>query len=276
MEIQWYPGHMAKAERQIREQASKADVIIVLGDARAVGVSLNDDFIKSLGKRKYIVAYNKTTLADDGITESWEKYYNNKDPRVFFTDCSARRGIAQIKSYLKEIRKTFKFDRELRMIVAGIPNVGKSMFINTLLGKLSAKTGNTPGVTRGSNWIKGSEDYYLLDTPGVLPPKFATAEEGALLASIGCVKEEILDKQKLAYYIIDLLKKHYPDLLAARYKVDPSDRASAELFEEICINRRFILSGERIDYARGANCIIDEFKNGKIGKMSFISPGDMK
>ena len=271
-QIQWYPGHMAKAERQIKKEMSKADVVAVLGDARAVDISLNSDFIKGLGTKKHVVIYNKSSMADSKVTESWKKRFAAENRDVFFSDCVTREGIREIESYFGRIKSSFKFNRPIKVIVAGIPNVGKSMFINTLCAKNSAKTGNTPGVTRGVNWIKGSENYYMLDTPGVLPPKFSTQEEGALLASIGCVKEEILDKTALAVFIIDMVRKYYPENLIRRYKVDLEGKTDEEVLDDICVKRGLLLSGGRLDYARGSKMIMDEFKNGRMGAMSFSRP----
>ena len=164
--------------------------------------------------------------------------------------------------------------KNIRVMILGIPNVGKSMFINTLCARNSAKTGNAPGVTRGVNWIKGSENYYMLDTPGVLPPKFSTQEEGSLLASIVCVKEEILDKTALAVFIIDMVRKYYPDNLIGRYKIDLEGKSDEEVLDDICVKRGLLLSGGRLDYARGSKMILDEFKNGRMGKWSFSFPDE--
>ncbi len=271
MLIQWYPGHMAKAERKIKEETSKADIIVVLGDARAVEKSVNSDFYKSIKDKKHITVYNKVSLADRAVIDKWKKHYKNLGRDVFFTDCVTGEGISQVAQYLKGLKSSFRFEREARAIVAGIPNVGKSLFINTLTKKGGAKTGNMPGVTRGTNWIK-SDEFYLLDTPGVLPPKFVSQEDGVRLAMIGCVKDTILDKEDLAFEIIKFLQSDYPLLLENRYKVDVLDKTTLEIYEEICKNRGFIIKGGEFDYARCANTIIDEFKNGIIGQVSLCIP----
>lgn len=271
MLIQWYPGHMAKAERKIKEETSKADIIVVLGDARAVEKSVNSDFYKSIRDKKHITVYNKVSLADRDITDKWKKYFKTTEQDVFFTDCVTGEGISEVADYIKSMKNTFRFEREARAIVAGIPNVGKSLFINTLTKKGGAKTGNMPGVTRGTNWIKSGE-FYLLDTPGVLPPKFVSQEDGVLLAMIGCVKDTILDKEDLSFEIIKFLLLRYPALLEKRYKITVADKEPIEIYEAICEKRGFIIKGGEYDYARCANTVIDEFKNGIIGQVSLSAP----
>ena len=272
MQIQWYPGHMAKAERKIREETSKADVMIIVGDARAPEKSVNADFYKSIGSKRRITVYNKMSLADPAGIEKWRAYYRDRGDDVFFTDCVSREGISQVTAYLKALKKTFKFEREARAIVAGIPNVGKSLLINTLCRKGSAKTGDIPGVTRGTNWIR-SDEFYLLDTPGVLPPKFVEPEDGVILASIGCVKDTILDREDLALEIIDFMSRNYPSLLSERYRIDISGMSPLEIYEAIASKRGFILKGGEYDYERCASTVIDEFRAGIIGRVMMCMPG---
>ena len=272
MQIQWYPGHMAKAERKIREETSKADVMIIVGDARAPEKSVNADFYKSIGSKRRITVYNKMSLADPAGIEKWRAYYRERGDDVFFTDCVSREGISQVTAYLKALKKTFKFEREARAIVAGIPNVGKSLLINTLCRKGSAKTGDIPGVTRGTNWIR-SDEFYLLDTPGVLPPKFVEPEDGVILASIGCVKDTILDREDLALEIIDFMSRNYPSLLSERYRIDISGMSPLEIYEAIASKRGFILKGGEYDYERCASTVIDEFRAGIIGRVMMCMPG---
>ena len=272
MQIQWYPGHMAKAERKIREETSKADVMIIVGDARAPEKSVNADFYKSIGSKRRITVYNKMSLADPAGIEKWRAYYRERGDDVFFTDCVSREGISQVTAYLKALKKTFKFEREARAIVAGIPNVGKSLLINTLCRKGSAKTGDIPGVTRGTNWIR-SDEFYLLDTPGVLPPKFVEPEDGVILASIGCVKDTILDREDLALEIIDFMSRNYPLLLSERYRIDIGGMSPLQIYEAIASKRGFILKGGEYDYERCASTVIDEFRAGTIGRVMMCMPG---
>ena len=273
MQIQWYPGHMAKAERKIREETSKADVIIIVGDARAPRISVNGDFYKSIGTKRRITVYNKMSLADPEGIEKWRRYFRGRGEDVYFTDCVTKEGISQVISYLKALKKTFKFEREARAIVAGIPNVGKSLLINTLCRKGSARTGDIPGVTRGTNWIR-SDEFYLLDTPGVLPPKFTDPADGVILASIGCVKDTILNREDLALEIITFLSLNYPDLLSERYRIDIGGLSPLEIYEAIASKRGFILRGGEYDYERCASTVIDEFRSGTIGKVMMCLPGE--
>ena len=271
MQIQWYPGHMAKAERKIREETSKADVIIIVGDARAPEKSVNADFYRSIGNKRRITVYNKMSLADpEGIGE-WKAFYRERGDEVFFTDCVTREGIGAVVNYLKGLKKTFRFEREARAIVAGIPNVGKSLLINTLCRKGSAKTGDIPGVTRGTNWIR-SDEFYLLDTPGVLPPKFTEPEDGVILASIGCVRDTILDREDLALEIIRFMLDKYPSLLEERYKVQTGGFEPLEVYEAIAAKRGFMLRGGEYDYERCASTVIDEFRSGTMGRIMMNRP----
>ena len=272
MLIQWYPGHMAKAERKIKEETSKADVIVVLGDARAVGVSVNSDFYESIKGKKVITVYNKASLADRSVNDEWKERFKNNGETVFFTDCSSNEGIGDVVEYIKAMKNTFRFQREVRVIVAGIPNVGKSMFINTLTKRSGAKTGNMPGVTRGTNWIKSTGDFFLLHTPGVLPPKFEDQNDGIMLAAIGSVKDTILDREELALKIIEFLLDEYPEYINQRYKIETEGLSPLEVYEAIAVKRGFILKRGEVDYARCAATVTDEFKNGVIGRISFCRP----
>ena len=274
MQIQWYPGHMARAERKIREETSKADVIIIVGDARAPEKSVDADFYKSIGNKRNITVYNKSSLADPKALERWKQWYRDRKDTVYFTDCVTGEGVGSVANYLKGLKKTFKFEREARAIVAGIPNVGKSLLINTLCRRGSARTGDIPGVTRGTNWIK-SDEFYLLDTPGVLPPKFMEPRDGVILASIGCVKDTILNREDLALEIIAFLKDRYPALLRSRYKVEPEGLTPLEAYEAIAARRGFILRGGEYDYERCASTVIDEFRSGTIGKIMMCLPEDL-
>ncbi len=272
MLIQWYPGHMAKAERKIREETAKADLIIVIGDARAVGVSVNSDFYESIKGKRNITIYNKSSMADKSVNELWQSYFKKNNENVFFTDCSTNEGISEVVEYIRALKSTFRFEREVRAIVAGIPNVGKSMFINTLTHRGGAKTGNMPGVTRGTNWIHSAGDFLLLDTPGVLPPKFRDQNDAIMLAALGCVKDTILDKEELALKIIEFLLENYPKEITERYKIEVVDASPLDAYETIAKKRGFILRGGEVDYARCASTVIDEFKNGVIGRISFCRP----
>lgn len=275
MNIQWYPGHMAKATRLIKEDLKNVDVIIKLLDARAVIRSENKDFNKIINQKKSIKVFNKTDLADDNKTAQWIKYFKDNDEDVFFVDALNKKGLNDVINYLNDIKVNFRANREVRAMVVGIPNVGKSMFINAITKKSNARTGNKPGVTLSKQWIKVKGEFYLLDTPGVLPPKFDNIEDGVCLASIGSVKETILDREELALKLIEFLIDKYPNDLMSRYKLESVDKLPLEVYEDIGRKRGFLLKGGEIDYLRTAVTILDEFKNGNIGKISFDSVNDL-
>lgn len=272
MPVQWYPGHMAKTERHIKEEMKKADVLIFTGDARAVKQSINQAFLDKVKDKKHFSVFNKTDLADEVAIRAWKDYFADNKENVFFTDCVAKEGIKQISAYMSQLKESLRFQRELRVIITGIPNVGKSMLINALANKSSAKTGNIPGVTRGVNWIRAKGDFYLLDTPGVLPTKFDTEYDGNVLASIGCVKETVYSREDIAAFVINFLSENYPQLLLERYGVECRGKEMLDVYEEIALKRGFKLRGDNIDYERCARTILDEFKNGVIGRLSFGRP----
>ena len=269
MNIQWYPGHMAKATRLIKEDLKNVDIVVKLLDSRAVIRSENNDFNKILNQKKFIRVYNKCDLADEKETIKWQNYFKEKGEDVFFIDSMSKKGINEVLSYLNNIKSTFRANREVRAMVVGIPNVGKSMFINSITKKSNAKTGNRPGVTLSKQWIKVKGEVYLLDTPGVLPPKFENLEDGVCLASIGSVKDTILDREELCLKLIEFLIERYPDKLKERYKLENVEKIPIEVYEDIGRKRGFLLKGGEIDYLRTAVTVLDEFKNGLIGKISF-------
>lgn len=269
MNIQWYPGHMAKATRLIKEDLKNVDIVVKLLDSRAVIRSENNDFNKILNQKKFIRVYNKCDLSDEKETVKWQNYFKEKDEDVFFIDSMSKKGINEVLSYLNNIKSTFRANREVRAMVVGIPNVGKSMFINSITKKSNAKTGNRPGVTLSKQWIKVKGEVYLLDTPGVLPPKFENLEDGVCLASIGSVKDTILDREELCLKLIEFLIERYPDKLKERYKLENVEKMPIEVYEDIGRKRGFLLKGGEIDYLRTAVTVLDEFKNGLIGKISF-------
>ncbi|MCO8193288.1 ribosome biogenesis GTPase YlqF [Anaerofustis sp. NSJ-163] len=269
MNIQWYPGHMAKATRLIKEDLKNVDIVVKLLDSRAVIRSENNDFNKILNQKKFIRVYNKCDLADENETMKWQNYFKEKGEDVFFIDSMSKKGINEVLSYLNNIKSTFRANREVRAMVVGIPNVGKSMFINSITKKSNAKTGNRPGVTLSKQWIKVKGEVYLLDTPGVLPPKFENLEDGVCLASIGSVKDTILDREELCLKLIEFLIERYPDKLKERYKLESVEKMPIEVYEDIGRKRGFLLKGGEIDYLRTAVTVLDEFKNGLIGRISF-------
>lgn len=275
MNIQWYPGHMAKATRLIKEDLKNVDIIIKLLDSRAVLRSENKDFNKIINQKKSIKIYNKSDLSDEKATKEWISYFKDNNEDVFFIDSISKKGINEVVEYLNSLKSKFRSNREVRAMVVGIPNVGKSMFINSITKKSNAKTGNRPGVTLSKQWIKVKGELYLLDTPGVLPPKFENLDDGVCLASLGSVKETILDREELCLKLIEFLIDNYPNNLKERYKLDNVNKSPLEVYEDIGRKRGFLLKGGEIDYLRTAVTVLDEFKNGQIGRMSFDKVSDL-
>ncbi len=273
MAIQWYPGHMAKATRQMKEQLKNVDIIVILGDSRAVRRSIIGSFLDVIKGKRYCMVFNKSDLADENVIDEWKKAFREEKIDAFFIDCISKRGIKELTGHLSSLKSKFRFDREVRVMIAGIPNVGKSMLINSIAGRASAQTGNRPGVTKGNRWVKVNNDFYLMDTPGVLTPKFDEEADGFVLAALGSVKDTVFDKEELALKIIEFMSEKYPELLKERYKLEELT-TPIETYEQIGINRGFKIKGGLVDYERTANIILDEFKNGKIGRISFDHPDD--
>ncbi len=273
MKVQWYPGHMAKATRLMKEQLKTVDIVIEVCDARAPLASRNDVLSSALGGKKRIVAYNKSTLADKQISENWMAHLTAGGELCVFTDAMAREGIKQLRELLiDEAAGKMRYNRAVRAMVTGIPNVGKSMLINSLTFSSGVKTGNRPGLTRGNQWLRIDEKLHLLDTPGVLAPKIESDYDAFCLAAIGCVKDTIFDKYEACIEIVDFMRRYYPALLLSRYKLEAIDDDSVVVLEDIARRRGFFMRGGEVDLNRLADTLYDEFKNGKIGRMSLQCP----
>jgi ribosome biogenesis GTPase A len=279
MNYQWYPGHMTKAKRQMQEDIKLIDLVIELADARIPASSRNPD-IDELGKNKYrLILLNKADLADSKRTEEWSAYFREKGYAVVALDSRKTGGMKQITDVIMEAcrekierdRKRGIKNRPVRAMVVGIPNVGKSTFINSYAGKACAKTGNKPGVTKGKQWIRLSKEVELLDTPGILWPKFEDQQVGLRLALVGSIKDEILNVDELAISLITLLRSDYPGMLAGRYQVDES-LPPVEILYGIAQNRNCIGKGNELDYSRAASILIEEFRSGAIGRITLESP----
>ena len=287
--INWYPGHMAKTRRQIMEDIRLVDIVIELLDARIPISSQNPDIGEIIKNKKKLVVLNKCDLADDKKNKKWIEYFNKRGIPAVLTDANSGKGIDEC---VRKIEKIMEEDlnnqaqkgrvgRKIRAMIIGIPNVGKSSFINRISKKTSAGVGNRPGVTKQKQWIRINEKVELLDTPGVLWPKFESEEVGLKLAFTGTIKEEILQRTEIAYYLVKFLLEKYFDLLCERYKLNPADvkielenseRPENENIYEIFLmigrKRGCIISGGNIDEEKTARIILDEFKNGKIGKIT--------
>ncbi len=279
MIVQWYPGHMTKAKRQMQEDIKLIDLIIELVDARVPLSSRNPD-IDELGKNKSrLILLNKADLADERYNEKWTEYFQKKGFFVVKVNSKSGAGLKAIQGVIQEAckeklerdRKRGIMNRPIRAMVVGIPNVGKSTFINSYAGKACTRTGNKPGVTKGKQWIRLNKNLELLDTPGILWPKFEDQEVGKRLAFIGSINDEILNLEELSLELLSYLSIYYPGVLSARYGIS-EEGTPVSMLEGIAENRKCILRGQELDYAKAANILIDEFRNGKLGRITLEIP----
>ncbi|XCP83723.1 ribosome biogenesis GTPase YlqF [Roseburia hominis] len=275
MNFQWYPGHMTKARRMMQENIKLIDLMIELVDARIPQSSRNPD-IDELGKNKArLILLNKSDLADDRCTEEWMQYFKGKNYHVVKVNSRSGAGIKSIQGVIQEAckeklerdRKRGILNRPVRAMVVGIPNVGKSTFINSLAGKACAKTGNKPGVTKGKQWIRLNKNVELLDTPGILWPKFEDQEVGLRLALIGAIKDDIMNLEELALELITFLKAAYPGVLASKYNIQEAEDPYACLLA-ITESRKCLGSGGVPDTGKAASLLMDDFRGGKIGRIT--------
>ena len=279
MNIQWYPGHMTKAKRAMKEDMKLIDLIIELVDARVPLGSRNPD-IDDLGAGKArMVLLNKSDLADEKINGQWVEYFINQGFQVVKVNCKTGDGLKQIgvavqeacKEKIERDRRRGIQNRPIRAMVVGIPNVGKSTFINAFAKKACAKTGNKPGVTKGNQWIRLNKTLELLDTPGILWPKFDDQQVGLHLAFIGSINDEILNKDEIAAELCIYLTKFCPGLLAERYECEEEAGAS-ELLEQIARKRSCLMKGGGYDISRAAGLLLDDFRSGRLGRITLEFP----
>lgn len=270
--INWYPGHMKKTRELIQENLKMVDTVVEVIDAR-IPVSSRNPIIDELVSRKHrIIILNKSDLSDPVQNTRWADYFKKRGADVLIMNCSSGSGANALIKMLGTLRDEKNREsarkKPLRMMIVGVPNVGKSSLINRLTGKKSARTGNKPGVTRGKQWLNLGDDMQLLDTPGILWPKFEDPKAGLDLAFCGSIKDEILDIATLGLELIKVLARDYPGLLCTRYKLEEICETPLETMEEIARKRGFIQSGKRIDYERTARTVIDEFRAGTIGNIT--------
>ena len=283
MNIQWYPGHMTKARRMMQEDIKLIDIVIELVDARIPLSSKNPDIDSLAGQKSRMILLNKYDLADPERTAEWERWFKGQGFYVYKLD--ARKGgqmktITNIiqeacKEKIERDRKRGIINRPVRAMIVGIPNVGKSTFINTYAGKACAKTGNKPGVTKGKQWIRLNKNVELLDTPGILWPKFDDPAVGERLALIGSIKDEILNISELSIRLIEFLKEFYPGILAERYAVDENCDKIA-ILEKIAEARNCRQKGNTLDLDKASKLLIDEFRSGKLGRLTLDFPQEQK
>lgn len=279
MHFQWYPGHMTKAKRMMQENIKLIDLVIELVDARLPVSSRNPD-IDELGKNKArLILLNKADLAEEKWNDAWAEYFKKKGYSVVKVNSKRGGGIKSIQGVIQEAckekierdRKRGILNRPVRAMVVGIPNVGKSTFINALAGKACAKTGNKPGVTKGKQWIRLNKQVELLDTPGILWPKFEDQAVGLRLAFIGSMKDEILNTEELAAELIKFLGTYYPDVLPEKYAVEP-DEDPYVVLHQIAKNRNCVVRGNELNTEKAAMLLLDDFRNGRLGRLTLEYP----
>lgn len=297
MYIQWYPGHMTKARRMMQENMKLIDLVIELVDARAPKASRNPDIDELAKGKSRVILLNKADLADPAENEKWKEYFQNKGFEAILCNSKQKKGIREVSTAVMEVCRA-KFERDkkrgilnrpVRAMVVGIPNVGKSTFINAFAGKACTKTGNKPGVTKGKQWIRLNKQVELLDTPGILWPKFEDQEVGRRLAMIGSIKEELLDRTELAAGLIVYLEKLYPGIIDEKYALSKQEEASPENSGEeqakypeqydkirrVAVVRKCLVRGSEPDLDKAAGIILDDFQNGRIEHISLERSDDL-
>lgn len=285
MNIQWYPGHMTKTKRMMEENISLVDIVIELVDARLPYSSKNPDIDNLARNKKRIIIMNKVDLADDAKTKKWKTYFEDQGFKVILVDSITGKGIKEITTVSKELmaeklerlRLRGRIFAPTRAMIVGIPNVGKSTLINKFVGKAMTKTGDKAGVTRGKQWVRVKRDFELLDTPGILWPKFEDQAVGLKLAFTGAMNDDILDSVTLAHKLIEYLNKLYPSAISDRYGVEyDEDTAADKILEMIAEKRGFKIRGGELDLDRAANILLDEFRAAKLAKVTLESVEDLE
>ena len=278
--INWFPGHMKKTQREIKENLKLVDAVIEIRDARIAASSANPDIDRLCEGKPRIILLNKSDLCEVRATKEWINKLSSENIMVLEVNCLSGKGLNQIKPALENLLKE-KLDRlkkkglvkmQMRVMVVGIPNVGKSTFINKMAKNTVAKTGDRPGVTKSKQWIKTKQDIEMLDTPGVLWPKFEDEQTTLNLAFTGAIKDEIMDTEDLAFNLVKRLQEFYPKQLMERYKLDSISEDTLENLDNIARKRGCLIKGGEIDYNRIATILLDEFRGGKIGMISLERP----
>lgn len=280
LDIQWYPGHMAKARRMLAESVKLVDVVIEMVDARAPASTRNPGFDDLFGTKPRVVVLNKADLADPEATRAWIRAYRARGWDAISFSANAGKGVKEAVSLVEraarpvvERMKAKGVNKTVRAMIVGIPNVGKSTFINRLRGSAAAKAGNRPGVTRGKQWIVVGPYLEFLDTPGMLWPKFEDKEAARRLAFLGSIRGEIMDNERLSAELLEFLRDRAPEGAKARLKIDmDAEKSGEQLLEEACRRRGWLLPGARPDTERASALILDEFRSGKMGRLTLEAP----
>ncbi|MBU1094251.1 MAG: ribosome biogenesis GTPase YlqF [Firmicutes bacterium] len=275
-QIQWFPGHMFKSLRQIREKITLMDIVLVLLDSRLPSSSMNPEIFKIIKDKPTLILFNKMDLSDESILNEWVKHYESQGYLTLKIDAQSGKNVSKIHDYAKIVlkeqiersRSKGLKDRPIRTMILGIPNVGKSTLINQLSKSGATKTGNTPGVTKAQQWIKLSDDFELLDTPGVLWPKFEDPKVGYHLAITGAIKDKILPEDDVVKYALNFLKTYYSNRLRERYNIESEDDF-VEMLDMIGKQRGALLKGAEIDYQRVYTIILTDIRNKQLGGLSF-------
>ena len=283
MNIQWFPGHMTKAQRMIEENLKLVDAVCEILDARIPRSSRNPDIDRLAGGKPRLIILNRVDLADPAVTARWRKYFEAQGLAIVETDARTGKGVSGfapavrrlLADKLREYEAKGQVGRPLRVMILGIPNVGKSTFINKVAGRKAAIAGDKPGVTRGKQWINIDAGLDLLDTPGILWPKFDSQEVGEMLAITNAIKADVLDKETLAANFMLRLRQMYPQAIRDRYKFDPDPGMNGfELLEQAAKKRGFLVSRGEYDIERMANTLLGEYHEGKLGRLSLEMPDD--
>lgn len=281
MNIQWYPGHMTKTRRMMEENLKLVDAVCEILDARIPISSRNPDIDAICGNKPRMVILNRTDMADPAALRQWTQYFQAKGLAVLQTDCKSRRGIGGFVPAVRQLlaEKLRRYEekgqsgRPLKLMIVGIPNVGKSTFINQIAGRKGAKAENRPGVTRGKQWVTVNPQLLLLDTPGILWPRFDDAEVGMRLAYTGAVKDDVLDVLSLSCHLMQLLASRYPQAIMARYQIEiPEQIDGYALLEAAGRRRGFLISGGEIDVERMARVLLEEYRSCKLGRFTLETP----
>ena len=281
-DINWYPGHMLKAKKELAEQLKRVDVVLEMRDARIPVSSVNQDFEELLGHKKRILIFNKTALADQEVTRNWEESFRTQDIPFLFIDAIKKSHLQKLLPLSRNImqQKWSTFRRRgirppsLKLLICGIPNVGKSSLINRLSGRKAAETGPAPGVTKHQDWIKLGSDVELLDTPGILWPKIKDRETGLRLAITGAIKDSVVGTTQLSIYLLGILKQKLPDKLQKFYQLTPENVTlfPEDILQKIAENRGCLKRGGAIDQSRAESLVLRDFRQGKLGRLSFDHP----
>ncbi len=281
MNIQWFPGHMTKAQRMIEDSMKQVDCVCEILDARIPNASRNPDIDRLAGEKRRLIVLNRIDLADPEATEKWHSFFEAKGYSVLETDASSGKGVngfvPAVKKMMKDRIEAYEakglVGRPIRIMILGIPNVGKSTFINKVAGRKAAIAGDKPGVTRGKQWISIDRGLDLMDTPGILWPKFDSQEVGELLAVTNAIKADVLDKETLAANFMIRLRNYYPQAVEARYKFTPDPEMNGfELLEQAARKRGFLVSRGEYDIERMANTLLSEYHDGKLGRITLEVP----